>query len=94
MKMGQPVTGINSPTIKPEPDESDKNELEEMRAQVWAAGATSEDAAFIARMLWRNGIRFVKVQMDHGLQLREPALGDVKEACAAQGSWNDLKQGC
>lgn len=46
---------------KPEPTDADADELAEMRAQVWAAGATLEDSEFIARMLWRNGIRFTKV---------------------------------
>lgn len=46
---------------KPEPTDADADDLKEMRAQVWAAGATLEDSEFIARMLWRNGIRFIKV---------------------------------
>ena len=80
------MTPYNVPISKPEPTDIDANELEEMRAQIWAAGATLEDSAFIARMLWRNGIRFVKIQMDHGMQLREPPLDVVKQAVAGSGA--------
>lgn len=41
---------------KPEPDETG-DEFKDMAAHIWGAGAALEDAAFIARMLWRNGFR-------------------------------------
>lgn len=75
----------NQAISKPEPTDRDADELEEMRAQVWAAGATLEDSAFIARMLWRNGIRFTKVQMDFGMQIREPTIAAIKQALGGRG---------
>lgn len=45
---------------KLEPQTEDENTLEEMRAQLWAAGLDLEESAFIARMLWRNGQRITK----------------------------------
>ena len=40
---------------RPEPTGGDTEMLSEISAQLWAAGASLEDAAFIAKMLWRNG---------------------------------------
>jgi hypothetical protein len=47
---------------KPEPQTEDENTLEEMRAQLWAAGLDLEESQFIARMLWRNGQRIVPIK--------------------------------
>lgn len=45
---------------KPEPADKDAEALEEMSAQIWAAGASREDSELISRMLWRNGFIVAK----------------------------------
>ncbi len=54
-----------------EPADADSETIAEMSAQIWAAGATLEDADFIARMLFRNGKRIVNAHRREAAQSAE-----------------------
>lgn len=69
---------------KPEPTDADGEVLAEMRAQIWAAGATLEDSEFIARMLWRNGRVLVPIKPTEKMLEELARIGDGPEISGAE----------
>lgn len=65
---------------KPEPDK-DSAAFKEAEAQIWAAGASLEDAAFIARMLYRNGFALIPVKSMITQAQAQDLVDDFAQVC-------------
>lgn len=46
----------------PRPETDEENEIEDMRAYLWAAGIGAGDAEFAAKQLYRQGLRITKAK--------------------------------
>jgi hypothetical protein len=53
-------------THMPRPQTPEEDEIENMRAYLWAAGIGAGDAEFAAQQLYRQGFRIVKVALAEG----------------------------
>jgi hypothetical protein len=74
---------------RPEPTGEDTEMLSEMSAQLWAAGASLEDAAFIAKMLWRNGFAITKREEPEAISELEDVKARLKTAIDVFEGMND-----